>query len=88
MKKKKALKIAEIACDVSLALGTAPDSFTPEWISFSSDCCDSTSLHIEFEDLDGNICIFCDSENVSREEYRMLSDIAANHGIELGEGYF
>jgi hypothetical protein len=88
MKKTKALKIMEIACDVSLALGIAPDSFSSDWISFSSIEHCNTLAHIQFNDIDGNICIFCAGNNVSREQYLMLKGIASHHGTEFGEGYF
>ena len=88
MKTKKAMKIMEIACDVTIALGVVPSAFSDSHISFWSDDECRTLAHIQFKDPDGGICIFCSGNNVTRSQYLMLNGIASHYNVEFGEGYF
>jgi hypothetical protein len=88
MKNKKAMRLMEISCDVTIALGVVPSEYSNSHISFCRDDDYRTLAVIEFKDIDGGIRIFCSGDNVTRNQYLMLRGIASHYNVEFGEGYF
>jgi len=90
MKTKKAMRLMEISCDVTIALGVVPSAYSTSHphISFCSEDDYRILAVIEFKDIDGGIRIFCSGDNVTRNQYLMLKGIASHYNVEFGEGYF